>query len=218
MLALKCPCDQLSSSDEEHLVCRNPLIFFTHAAILGNCEHLFQSEPSCQIFLSLRVWWIFLRVKSSLSACNDWSTGIFLLFPPQNLFHRQGELVLTTDFLLCKGICFHSYFQSAAAIPIAMAKWIYFSAWPLGNPYLKLFSRVNIPELLLPSPTKNLWSQMCRCFSFNVYFEDHLLLHFHYPLGFHISWPPYSVLFGPSSHWSVGMWLMEGRAAPHFFL
>lgn len=33
---------------------------------------------------------------------------------------------------------------------------------------------------------------MCRYFYFNFYFEDHLLLHFHYPLEFHISWIPYS--------------------------
>lgn len=33
---------------------------------------------------------------------------------------------------------------------------------------------------------------MCRCFHFNAYFEGRLLLHFHYPLGFRISWSPYS--------------------------
>lgn len=77
-----------------------------------------------------------------------------------------------------------------------MAKGIQFSAWPLGNPYLKLFPRVSIPELLLPLPTKNLlWSQMCRCFNFNVYFEGHLLLHFRYPLRFHISWTQYSASY-----------------------
>lgn len=169
---------------------------FTHAACLEIVSICFSLSHHVSISYCSGVRWIFLRGKSSLSACNDRSTGIFLPFPPQNLFHRQGELVLTTDFLLHKGACFHSYFQSAAAVPIATAKGIQFSAWPLGNLYLKLFSRVNIPELLLPLPTKNLlWSQMCRCFSFNVSFEDHLLLHFHCPLGFHVSWTPYSLFY-----------------------
>lgn len=166
---------------------------FTHAAYLEIVSICFSLSHHVTFSYRSGVWWVFLWVKSSLSACNDRSTGIFLSFPPQNLFHRQGELVLTTNFLLQKGVCFHSYFQSAAAVPIAMAKGIQFSAWPLGNSYQKLFSMVNIPELLLPLPAKDLlWSQMCRCFTFNVCFEDHLLLHFHYPLGFHISWTPYS--------------------------
>lgn len=145
---------------------------FTHAAYLEIVSICFSLSHHVTFSYHSGVWWSFVRVKSSLYACNDWSTGIFLPFPPQNLFHRQGELVLTTNFLLRKGVCFHSYFQSAAGVPIAMAKGIQFSAWPLGNPYLKLFSRVNIPELLLSLPTKNLlWGQMCRCFSFNVCFE-----------------------------------------------
>lgn len=136
--------------------------------------------------------------------------GFFCHFHPQNLFHRQGELVLTTNFLLRKGVCFHSYFQSAASVPTAMTKGIQFSAWPLGNSYLKLFSRVNIPELLLPSPTKNLlWAQLCRCFSFNVCFEDHLLLHFHYPLGSHISWTPYSLSCSGQAPTGCGWWKGE---------
>lgn len=188
------------------------LDIFTHAVYLEIVSICFSLRHPIRFSYHSGVWWIFLRVKSSLSACSDWSTGIFLLFPPKNLFHRQGELVLTTNFLF-KGVCFHSYFQSGAAVPIAVAKGIQFSAWPLGNPYLKLFSRVNIPELLLPLPTKNLlWGQICRCFSFDVCFEDHLLLHFHYPLGFHISWTPYSLSYSdqaPTGVMGCGWWKGE---------
>lgn len=213
---LQCPWDQLSSSNEQTPgVQESPDIFYTRC-ILGKCEHLFRSEPSCQIFLSL---WCMVDFPDNkiFPVCLQWPKHreIFLSFPPQNLFHRQGELVFTTNFLLCKGVCFHSYFQPVAAVPIAMEKWISFSAWPLGNPYLKLFSRVNIPELLLPLPTKNLlWSQMCRCFSFNINFEDHSLLHF---LGFHLSWTPYSASYSdqaPTGALGCGWW--EGEQLQTF--
>lgn len=109
-------------------MCRNHLVIFTHAAYLEIVSICFSLSHHVSVSYRSGVWWIFLRGKSSLSACSDRSMGIFLPFPPQNLFHRQGELVLTTNFLLHKGVCFHSYFQSAAAVPIATAKGIQFSA------------------------------------------------------------------------------------------
>lgn len=168
--------------------------YFYTCCILGNCEHLFQSESSCQIFLSLQCMVDFPQSKIFLF-CLRWPKhGDFLVIsPPKSVPQTSRARVYHYFPTTMWAVCFHSYFQSAAAVPIAMGKGIQFSAWPLGNPYLKLFSRVSIPELLLLLPTKNLlWSQMCRCFHFNVYFEGHLLLHFHYPLGFCISWTQYS--------------------------
>lgn len=166
--------------------------YFYTCCILGNCEHLFQSESSCQIFLSLQCMVDFPQSKIFL-VCLRWPKGDFPAISPPKSVPQTRRARVYHYFPTMWTVCFHSYSQSAAAVPIAMAKGIQFSAWPLGNPYLKLFSKVNIPELLLPLPTKNLLrSQMCRCFQFNVCLEGHLLLHFHYPLGFCISWTPYS--------------------------
>lgn len=57
--------------------------YFYTCCILGNCEHLFQSESSCQIFLSLQCMVDFPQSKIFL-VCLRWPKGDFpAISPPQ---------------------------------------------------------------------------------------------------------------------------------------
>lgn len=116
---------------------------FTHAALLGNCEHLFQSESSCQIFLSLQCM-VDLPQSKIFLICLQWPKhGDFPAISPAKSVPQTSRACVYHYFPTMWAVCFHSYFQSAAAVPIAVAKGIQFPAWPLGNPYLTLFSRVS---------------------------------------------------------------------------
>lgn len=84
---------------------------FTHAAYLEIVSICFSLSHHVRFSYHSSVWWIFLRVKSSFSACDDRSMGIFLSFPLQNLSHRQAELVFTTTFLLCERFVFTLIFS-----------------------------------------------------------------------------------------------------------
>lgn len=108
---------------------------FTYVAYLEIVSICFNLTHHVRFSYHSSVWWIFLWVKSSLSAWDDRSMGIFLPFPPPKSVPQTSRACVYHYFPTMWGVCFHSHFQSAAAVPIAIAKGIQFSAWPLGNPF-----------------------------------------------------------------------------------
>lgn len=128
----------------------------TWCCILGNCEHLFQSEPSCQIFLSLQRMVDFLRVKSSLSAYNDWTTGVFLPFlPPKSVPQtRRVHVYFPTTM---RGL-FSLLFSVGSCSSYSHGKGNSVFSLAFGKPLSEAFFEVSIPKLQLPLPTKNLLS------------------------------------------------------------